>query len=227
MPTCFDCFKTFKKHTIEEIQNMPAYKTWYDRIHRSNGLVGSGYASLDGMDVVDIFRFGPNPGLVRLNLQLRDEIGSLPGAVFLRGPSVGLFIITNIMDVPHVVLVRQPRAPVGEFTDEIPAGMLDDSASFKNQALQEALEETGINFAPQDLLTLGSPIYMSPGGSDETIQLYFARCAKFVQPKHKLGTEDERIQVKCVPLRDALQSNKDGKFWLAYGRACAGGHLVQ
>lgn len=211
------------KYTVEDIKHVPAFIKWTRTLHSSGGLVGSGFATVSGLAVPDIFFFGRNPGLVRLNVSISSssEYGNkaLPGAVFMRGPSVALLIIdAAIPSAKKVVMIEQPRVPVAKVLLEIPAGMLDSEDCFRNKALDEAFEETGIPFFKEDLIDLGE-VYVSPGGSDESVTLFATHVNKFTPPNQIMGTEDEMIRVKSVPLEEAYQTVQDGKFWLAVGKA--------
>lgn len=75
---------------------------------------------------------------------------SLPGSVFLRGPSVGMMVVLQPNDLPegsmdekHVLLTVQPRVPAGTLgLVELPAGMVDDG-TFAGSAANEIKEELG------------------------------------------------------------------------------------
>jgi len=208
----------------ELLSAFPPYAAWVAALHAKDGLVGSGVATLHSVNVRDVFFFGARPGLARINaalLDTRDE--PLPGAVFLRGDSAAVLILVPRDGVEHVVLVRQPRVPVGKMLLEIPAGMMDANHNFCNVALRELLEETGIRATPEQLRPLRR-VYASPGGSDEAIQYYTLKLSTFSPPPYPLGVreEGEHIEVVTLPLTQAYESVTDGKFWTAVGLRTAG-----
>jgi ADP-sugar diphosphatase len=79
---------------------------------------------------------------------------TLPGAVFLRGPSVAMMVTLQPDDLPedsqdekHVLLTVQPRIAAGTLAlTELPAGMVDDGGNFAGAAAKEIKEELGICF---------------------------------------------------------------------------------
>lgn len=124
---------------------------------------------------------------------------TLPGSVFLRGPSVAMLVMLipddvpagakNEMDERYVVLTVQPRIPAGslEFV-ELPAGMVDEGGSFAGTAAQEIREELGLEIPESELRCLSDMVaesrgeeggeglpaamYPSAGGCDEHIPIY-------------------------------------------------------
>lgn len=92
-------------------------------------------------------------------------------------------------DEKQVILTLQPRIPAGSLTlPELPAGMLDDSGTFRGAAAKEIEEETGLKVPAEDLINmtelalpkalneedeyLQQGVYPSPGGCDEFVPLF-------------------------------------------------------
>ncbi|KAI1309674.1 hypothetical protein F5Y03DRAFT_383091 [Xylaria venustula] len=119
--------------------------------------------------------FGGNRvGFLKLQAQVTNAAGeSLPGAVFLRGPSVGMLVMLIPDDAQtgtgagpydeerYVILTIQPRIPAGSLAfTELPAGMVDDDASasgegkFAGTAAREIYEELGIEIPASELVCL-------------------------------------------------------------------------
>ncbi|KAI0201723.1 hypothetical protein F4808DRAFT_459494 [Astrocystis sublimbata] len=119
----------------------------------------------------------PKVGFLKIQTEVKNSAGeSLPGAVFLRGPSVGMLVMLIPDDVPpppspaqsgkdiydaeerYVLLTIQPRVPAGSLAfAELPAGMVDEDASegegrFAGAAAREIKEELGIEI-PASALT--------------------------------------------------------------------------
>ncbi|KAH6854817.1 hypothetical protein B0I37DRAFT_40245 [Chaetomium sp. MPI-CAGE-AT-0009] len=148
--------------------------------------------------------FGPEQrlGFVKLTSAVTNAAGeALPGAVFLRGPSVAMLVMLVPDDVSaeeaegdgerYVLLTVQPRVAAGslEFV-ELPAGMVDEGGSFAGQAAREMEEELGLVIGEGELVGLsemvaaadgeeggkggGLPraVYPSAGGCDEYIPIY-------------------------------------------------------
>lgn len=112
-------------------------------------------------------------GFLKLQSEVTNSAGeSLPGAVFLRGPSVGMLVMLIPDDAQlgkdsadeeerYVLLTIQPRIAAGSLAfAELPAGMVDDDASgsgegkFAGTAAREIYEELGIEIPASELVCL-------------------------------------------------------------------------
>ncbi|KAK4039353.1 hypothetical protein C8A01DRAFT_47145 [Parachaetomium inaequale] len=158
--------------------------------------------ALHSITVQSFDLFGPTRlGFVKLTSHIANGAGeALPGAVFLRGPSVAMLVMLIPDDIPenkeevedeerYVLLTVQPRIAAGslEFV-ELPAGMVDEGGSFAGQAAREMEEELGMVIGEGELVGLsdlvgetgeakeegGLPraVYPSAGGCDEYIPIY-------------------------------------------------------
>lgn len=141
------------------------------------------------VDTVDWF--GPRIGFLKMRTEIRNESNPRPldGVVFMRGGSVAVLMVLRLQgneDERYVIMTQQPRVPAGSLAFfEIPAGMIDDSGTFKGAAAKEIEEETGLTVEEGDLIDMTSKalrnakteghlqpaLYPSPGGSDEYISL--------------------------------------------------------
>ncbi|KAL2133863.1 hypothetical protein VTI74DRAFT_1535 [Chaetomium olivicolor] len=147
----------------------------------------------------DLFGRPPNTrlGFVKLTSHISNPAGeTLPGSVFLRGPSVAMLVMLIPEDIApheterleeerHVLLTVQPRIAAGslEFV-ELPAGMVDEEGDFVGQAAAEIREELGMGIGRGELVSLGDlvgdgeegelprAVYPSAGGCDEYIPIY-------------------------------------------------------
>jgi 8-oxo-dGTP pyrophosphatase MutT (NUDIX family) len=102
---------------------------------------------------------------------------TLPGAVFLRGPSVAMLVMLIPDDIDpnssekdndderYVVMTVQPRIAAGslEFV-ELPAGMVDEAGDFVGQAAREIREELGVEIPGSELVCLSE---MAARGTEE------------------------------------------------------------
>ncbi|KAI5467963.1 hypothetical protein BGZ63DRAFT_410765 [Mariannaea sp. PMI_226] len=180
-------------------------------------------------------------GFVKLTATVSNSTGSkLPAIAFLRGPSVALLVMLIPDDVPpdsnerYVVLTVQPRVPAGSLSFvELPAGMVDDSGSFKGAAAKEMEEELGITIHEDeltDLSELASPeeddseglpkaMFPSAGGCDEHITIFsYERRIPRAQLKEWSGRltgirdHGEMITLKVVPMKDVWKAGaRDAK----------------
>lgn len=137
---------------------------------------------------------------MKLTAEVTNSSGeSLPGAVFLRGASVGMMVLLQPDDLPpnsqeekYVLLTVQPRVAAGSLQFvELPAGMVDDG-TFKGSAAKEIKEEIGLDIPESELTNLtelaipdqvlgaenveeeqlAKAVYPSAGGCDEYIPLF-------------------------------------------------------
>jgi ADP-sugar diphosphatase len=166
-------------------------------------------------------------GFIKFKADVTDAKGAfVPGIVFMRGGAVGMLVVLN---KKFAVLTVQPRVPTGSFEFvELPAGMLDGSGNFAGVAAKEIEEELGLKIPAEALKSLDavagftSGFYVSPGGSDETIRLFYyeaevtdeelaamnGKCTGLIE-------EGEQISLKIVALED-LWKIADGKTIVAY-----------
>lgn len=142
---------------------------------------------------------GKRLGFLKLKADVSNGKGeTLPGSVFLRGPSVAMLVMLIPDDVKpgsneeaderRVVLTVQPRVPAGslEFV-ELPAGMVDDG-TFAGAAAKEIEEELDFVIKETELTCLSdlvevqhdstegedlpNAMYPSAGGCDEFVPIF-------------------------------------------------------
>ncbi|KAK4135839.1 hypothetical protein BT67DRAFT_376377 [Trichocladium antarcticum] len=122
----------------------------------------------------DLFGRPPHArvGFVKLTTHIANAAGeTLPGAVFLRGPSVAMLVMLLPDDGPtiarggkeedeeeeerYVLLTVQPRIAAGSLGFvELPAGMVDEAGNFRGAAAMEIREELGMEIAARELVCL-------------------------------------------------------------------------
>ncbi|KAI1463608.1 uncharacterized protein F4812DRAFT_463434 [Daldinia caldariorum] len=119
--------------------------------------------SLRAITIQSFDLFGRPPrqrlGFLKLVAEITNGAGaSLPGAVFLRGPSVAILVVLVPDDGEgerYVVLTVQPRIPAGSLAFvELPAGMVDEGGTFVGAAAQEIKEELGLEIPASELRCL-------------------------------------------------------------------------
>jgi len=145
--------------------------------------------------------FGPRLGFLKLTSTVSNSAGEkLPGAVFLRGPSVAMLVLLVPDDTPadtaekYALLTVQPRVAAGSLGFvEIPAGMVDEAGQFAGAAAKEIKEELGLEISESELTCLSelagpgpstggtdhggeeelaAAMFPSPGACDESIRIY-------------------------------------------------------
>lgn len=107
---------------------------------------------------------------------------------------------------PLVVIERQYRHAAGQFLLELPAGKLDKGETPLQGAKREMIEETGYTAKTWKKLVR---YYPSPGFVGEWMEIYLATgiVEGAAQPE-----EDERIEVRMIPLSTLLGMIRQGKI---------------
>jgi len=156
--------------TEQQLLKFNAFKNWISTLQHSLSLQAAKehtfHASpykLRKIDVQAVDYFGVERiGFIKLQAEVSNDEGEkLPGAVFLRGGSVGMLLILQPDDVPqntetdkHILLTVQPRIAAGSLAlTELPAGMLDDG-TFSGTAAKEISEETGLKVPESELINM-------------------------------------------------------------------------
>ena len=120
---------------------------------------------------------------------------------------VGAASVLPITDNHEVILVKQYRYAIGDYTLEIPAGKKD----FKEEAglvcaLREMEEETGYG---SDKVMKITEIYSAIGFSNEVVEIFVAYEA-YPLKKPKNGDDDEFVEIVKMPLYEAIELVKTG-----------------
>lgn len=109
----------------------------------------------------------------------------------------GVAIYSVIRDkdgVEKVVLIRQYRYPIDDYIYEFPAGLVDSGESYRQAAIRELREETGLVLEPVNV----SPEYEKPyfttiGMTDESCGTVYGYASGQVSQKYQ--EDSEEIQV--------------------------------
>ena len=122
----------------------------------------------------------------------------------------GIVGIVAVTEDGKLLLVEQPRKPVGTNVIELPAGLAGDIAGQETEPLAEAarrelLEETGYTAGGMEFLTEGTS---SAGITDELIAVFRATNLKRVGPVEGDGTE--QITLHEIPVNE-VAAWLDGK----------------
>ena len=146
---------------------------------------------------------GRRVGFLKLTSDVSNAAGEwLPGAVFLRGPSVAMLVMLVPDDAPtpagdderYVLMTVQPRIAAGslEFV-ELPAGMVDEAGNFAGTAANEIREELGLEIPRAQLTCLSDLVDSGGGGSNEPHKLQDGNLPRGVFPSP--GGCDEYIPI--------------------------------
>ncbi len=136
-----------------------------------------------------------------------DEVRLPSGEVIEYGvlESGGFASVVPVTQDGDVVLVRQWRQPLGEFTLELPSGGVEAGEDPRETVKRELLEETG--YRAEELERLVS-VHASTGRSTEVCHLFSARAVE-----DELGPRPEPtefIRVVKMPLGEALEKALSG-----------------
>lgn len=130
--------------------------------------------------------------------------------------AVAVLIVNK--ELTKILLAKQYRPVYGDFTYEIPAGMLDvEGESNIDCIVRETLEEVNLCINPDDLIHLVD--YMPIIGSvSHKLSLYWIDVDETKNSKIKNDDVVERLWVTLVDFEDLVNQNKiiDGKTLLAY-----------
>lgn len=118
----------------------------------------------------------------------------------------GAAAVVPITENGEVILVRQYRYAVGRDMLEIPAGLLEPGESSRECAARETEEETG--FKPLTLTHLFD-YYSSPGYCTECVGIF---AAKDLVPSRQHLDADEDVEVKILPLEEAIEKIRSGEI---------------
>lgn len=115
-----------------------------------------------------------------------------------RSNATGVVVIVAATDNGELILVEQPRKPVGRVVVELPAGLVGDEGgpeSLAEAAGRELVEETGFEAAHLEMLFEGPT---SAGLTNETVTVFRATGLRQVHAGG--GVEGEQITVRLVPI---------------------------
>jgi len=166
---------------------------------------------------------------VRHRLFAGGMTGDIVREVFERGHAAAVLPYDPVRDA--VVLIEQFR--IGAYAagrtawlTEIVAGIIEQGETAEGVARREAIEEAGL--ALTDLLPIGE-VFVSPGGSTETLALFCGRCdSQGAGGIHGIDHEHEDIRVVVQPFDEAYAGVRSGTIatvpavialqWLALNR---------
>ncbi|MBE7728758.1 NUDIX domain-containing protein [Komagataeibacter sp. FXV3] len=180
----------------------PHFRRWYDGMRTR--------FTLRHVLVRDAIAFdAQRMGFILVEADALHEGNPVPGLALLRGDSVSVLLVLKCPGYPdRTVLTCEARVPVAK-PDllALPAGMLDGGA-FVSTAVRELSEEVGadLQVRAQDLVKL-TDVWLSPGGCDEAIGLYYAELninetlAKALRDRQTgVAREHEHIHLRVIDL---------------------------
>lgn len=169
-------------------------------------------------DIEEVYTRRNHNGEVLFSLLMLDaetpEGNKIPPICFLKGEVVTVLVclIDQETREKYLVLVRQRRIAEGAVTYEHPAGMVDNTKTPLQIAVQEVYEETGLSVGEEQLRAVfhNRRLFPSTGTSDECMYLFFtelelSRREILELSGRKTGVDDENITTLVLPFEEAHQ----------------------
>ncbi len=107
----------------------------------------------------------------------------------------------------HVIMVRQYRHGIRDFTLEIPGGLVEEDDTPEQAAWRELREETG--YSAKTMVSLGF-VHPNPAIQNNKCYTYLAQGAYKVGSQAQDGAED--IEVLVYPLKEIPRLIKEGEI---------------
>ncbi len=93
-----------------------------------------------------------------------------------------------------VLLIRQFRWPLGAFVYEFPAGLVEENEDYKNAAVREVWEETGLEMQVLEVDPMFErPYYMSDGLTDECCATVYGYVEDELKKQHLEDSEEIEV----------------------------------
>lgn len=206
---------------IEDVLNSNKYINWIESID----------SEIDIKEILiqHIDYFGLKIGFIHLEVTAFYNGIKIPGIVLLRGDSVAVLVLLQIIDEQHsemnnkifIPIVKQPRIAISKSDfEEIPAGMMDEDNNLKIKVIDEVSEETGINIYSNEIIKIIDG-YTSTGLLDEKISIFATYKSINLKEYNKINNrnagnklEGEQIIVNMVKL-NYLEQIQDFKTMCA------------
>lgn len=204
--------------SIHDAINSVIFSTWINSIDSSftiNNIC---------IESVDTLHHNNDVFLIKLKIDtiLPSGVPFVP-TVILRHSAVAGLCVLICEHKKYVVLVNQPRVPVGTSVYELPAGMIDDGKNPEQVILRELEEEaqleTLLGITADMIKPLGTQAYnSSPGFTNENVYLFYLDAVitkeqfQLLQNRSTgLVDEGESITVKIIPYDNVVQYCNDVK----------------
>lgn len=116
----------------------------------------------------------------------------------------------------RIVLIRQYRYAIGDYIYELPAGLIDEGESYRQTAVREMKEETGLTFSPIEYDDCYSePFFTTVGMTDESCRTVFGEA--FGEPSNAFLEANETIEVVLADRTQAKEILKTQKLSVMAG----------
>ena len=138
---------------------------------------------------------------------------------WMKNPRNGAELKAVVLDVPdwvtvaavttdeQIVVVRQYRFGIAEFTTELPAGLVNPGEPHQDAAMRELREETG--YTSDDWIYLGW-VQPNPAYQNNRLHQWLARDVRLTAPREL--DEGEDIAVSLLTVDEARREVAEGRF---------------
>lgn len=113
-------------------------------------------------------------------------------------------------ETDRIVLVKQYRYSIGDYIYELPAGLVDEGECFRDTAIREMKEETGLVFVPAEYEDCYSePFFTTVGMTDESCRTVYGEA--YGEPSDAFLEANEDIKVVLadrVAAKEILEKEK-------------------
>lgn len=106
-----------------------------------------------------------------------------------------------------IAIVKQFRVPLNDYVYELPAGLIEKSEDVEVTIKRELKEETGLNLLSINKNLGKEQLYLSPGMTEESVNLAYCICDGEITNKYL--EEDEDIEAILIDQNEAKQLLKE------------------
>jgi len=114
-------------------------------------------------------------------------------------------VVLPLLSDDEIVLIKQFRAPLGDFIIEAPAGIVGNNETPEEAAARELIEEAG--YRARRLVKLGA-YTPAPGYSSEVLHFYIARDLEYVGARPEKYEIIEPIKLSIAEAHKMVVENK-------------------
>lgn len=119
-------------------------------------------------------------------------------------------------ETDRIVLVRQYRYSIGDYIYELPAGLVDEGECYRETAVREMKEETGLHFVPTEYEDCYSePFFTTVGMTDESCRTVYGEA--YGEPSDEFLEANEDIKVVLADREAAREILKKEKVSIMAG----------
>ena len=125
-------------------------------------------------------------------------------------------VIYALDDQGRMVLVRQYRCTIDDYIYELPAGLVEPGEDYRQAAIREMKEETGLTFVPLEAPAwMEKPLYTTIGLTDEACSTVYGRASGQVSQENL--EENEELEIVLADRQEAKRILREERVALMCG----------